>query len=718
MPQRTIADIQKTIARTTQDYDSIGNRAIGYNAYMANYNRSFPNTDANTSVRSEFTRNDYYYYRPSEAIPNDQQEELIFMSMQAYNRVGIVRNVIDLMSDFACQGIKLVHPTKGIEKFYQKWFKKVQGEERSERFLNMLYRTGNVIVRRMDGKLPSVSADEWKKAYGEEVDFDKIDGKRNIIPARYVFYNPLTVEPIGGELSAFLGKPLFGLKLTPTLKTMLDKYDRMSLTGDLGDIVRSIPQELRTAIKQGLRYLPLDQEKLSVYYYKKDDWLIWANPMIASVLDDLVQLDKMKLADSAALDGAISNVRLWNLGVLDTTNLANSIMPSRAGIQKLRAILSRNVGGGVRELVWGPELSFKESNTQVHQFLGPEKYVATLTSIYVGLGIPPVLTGTSSDGGFTNNYLSIKTLVERLQYGRARLIEFWTEQIERVQKAMGFRFPAQISFDQLVLSDEAAEKALLIQLIDRDLISAETLQGKFDLLADIEKIRIKRERKEHGDTMPEKAGQFHNPDKKHEMNKQLLQRGDVTPSEMGVELKPRKDGEQSPNEKMADLQMKIAKEKVAQQKFSPAKPNGRPKNSKDGGKRKKKRVLPKTKGFIDTYMWASKAQAQISDTLTKVMLGVWDKKNLRQLSTAEAEDLEQLKFATLCNIKPFTEINEDMVYNTLHKQFSDITVAQDAYSVLLSRYIKKEDKLPILDESRQLQVYAYAIVNSKDEDNE
>lgn len=75
----------------------------------------------------------------------------------------------------------------------------------------------------------------------------------------------------------------------------------------------------------------------------------------------------MKLADMSALDGAISNIRLWKLGDLD-----NKILPTKTSINKLRNILASNVGGGTMDLVWGPELDFKESATEVHKFLGAE----------------------------------------------------------------------------------------------------------------------------------------------------------------------------------------------------------------------------------------------------------------------------------------------------------------------------------------------------------
>ena len=60
-------------------------------------------------------------------------------------------------------------------------------------------------------------------------------------------------------------------------------------------------------------------------YYKKDDWMLWSNPMIYAILDDIMMLEKMKLADIAALDGAISNIRLWKLGSLE-----EKILPTKA----------------------------------------------------------------------------------------------------------------------------------------------------------------------------------------------------------------------------------------------------------------------------------------------------------------------------------------------------------------------------------------------------
>ena len=181
--------------------------------------------------------------------------------------------------------------------------------------------------------------------------------------------------------------------------------------------------------------------------------------MTFAILEDLMMLRKMKLADLAALDGAVSHIRLWKLGSLD-----HRILPTEAAIARLADMLMNNVGGGSIDLIWGPELTLSETSTDISKFLGEEKYRPILNNIFAGLGIPPGLTGLPANQGFGNNFVSLQTLVERLQYGRDILSRFWANEARIVQQAMGFRIPAQIVFDQQTLTDEASLQRLLIDL--------------------------------------------------------------------------------------------------------------------------------------------------------------------------------------------------------------------------------------------------------------
>jgi hypothetical protein len=196
----------------------------------------------------------------------------------------------------------------------------------------------------------------------------------------------------------------------------------------------------------------------------------------------------MHLADASALDGVISNVRLWRVGYIDQTNVLNSIIPSPEHLETVSNMIKQNVAGGVLDIVWGPDIDFKESSSSAHHFLFADKYAQIMSEIYDGYGVNPSLAGGvgGKESGMTNNAISMKVLVERLSYIRNKLMSFWSEQARVIQKAMGFTSPAILSFDDAIFSDEISYKKLILELYDRDIISIEGLREEFNLINPIE----------------------------------------------------------------------------------------------------------------------------------------------------------------------------------------------------------------------------------------
>ena len=451
----------------------------------------YEDISTNISVRNEFSRSDYDSFRTSEARPI-KDKQIMSACNAAYKKVGIVRNVIDLMADFGSQGVNLIHENKRIQRFSQKWFTHmVDGENVTERFLNYLYRIGTVVTQRQMCKI-SMSEERMLAMASNKKDLilepthemkKSLKPKKRVVPCGYSFLNPLTLEVAGGELSQFAGEHAFGLKITGSLRTKITS-PKNELEKSLVD---KLPKEIVNAVKTGVNILPLDNSKLCHHSYKKDDWDVWASPMLECVLDDLMLLEKMKLADLAALDGAISQIRIWKLG-----DLEKGILPTDAAIQKLADILLSNPGGGAFDLIWGPELSFEEVTTNVHNFLGGGKYEPILDSIHSGLGVPATLTGSSRAGGATNNLVSLQTLVQRLQYGRQQVEKFWQKELDILTQAMGWTKSPSIQFDNMILKDEAAEKSLLIQLFDRNLLSEEMIVEMFGAIPEIENSRKRK----------------------------------------------------------------------------------------------------------------------------------------------------------------------------------------------------------------------------------
>lgn len=666
------------------------------------YGFNYSNLDTNVSGRPGLTRSDYDYFRPDEAVPK-RIKLIIRRADEIYQKVGLVKNVIDLMGDFAAQGIRLVHRNKRIERFYRKWFQKINGKDRSERFLNNLYKTGNVVINRQTGKISLKVVDKLYQAMGASdfqiTDLDDLKIEKKEIPWRYTFIDPTYVEVVAGSLSSFVSDKRYELQLPTTLRKIINTPKSEAENS----IIDNLPSEIIEAAKNKKNY-PLNPEKTLVFHYKKDDWQAWAYPMIYAIMDDITVIEKLKLADMAALDGAISNIRIFKLGSLE-----HKIAPTRAAASKLSNILEANVGGGTMDLVWGPDIELIESKTAVHQFLGEGKYIPHMNAVYAGLGIPPTLTGTFGAAGTTNNFISLKTLTQRLQYGRDVLQKFWENEIALVQKAMGFKYPAKIEFDRMDLSNEDAEKALLVQLADRNLISDELLQTRFGIDPDMEKSRLNRESRERKtDRMVNKAGPWFDPQFENSLKKISLQLGIATPSQVGLTLEKKKAGEKTAIEmKLPSSPTKLAND--SQQSLPKEAGDGRPKMSKDTQKRKDKTFSPQTGASL--AIWALSAQDEISEYLNPIFLEFVNKSNLRQLTTAEYEELESLKTKVLFATSPYENITNDKIQYYLNNiNNPTISQANHNYKIWLKTISREIDSQISTDQIKQAKSYFYSMV--------
>jgi len=670
-----------------------------YHSQAATYYR---NIEPNTSVRTGFNRESYERFRMGEAMPW-RDHDIILSCMSAYHKTGIVRNIIDLMGDFACQGITLVHTDPKIQNFYRNWFKKVNGPERSERFLNLFYRCGNVIVRRGTATL-NVGDKRKMRARADVVtnleDVNQIDvPKEYVVPWTYTFFNPLNVEMLGGELAAFVGARLMGLKIPPALCNLINRPKP-----EFKYLIDKLPKDIIEAVKAPTKMVILPPDRTFVYFYKKDDWEIWAKPMVFSVLEDLILYEKMKLADLTALDGVISNVRIWKLG-----DLEHKLMPTYAAIDKLSGILANNVGGGTIDIIWGPELSFEQHIPDVSKVLGSEKYVSVLNAIKDGLGIPSTLTGGKDS--LNAAFFGLKTLIERLEYGRKALNTFWEQEVKEVQRIMGFKDPPTIQYSQMSFSDEAAEKALLIQLADRNLLSWETLTDRFGEDPVIEEARLineKKMRKQGG--LPNKGGPFDSPLMDEENEQRLkeiaLQNGLVNPSEVGLKLDENTEGPRP-----VELEQKGTTDKPV----APSGKNGRPKFKKDT-KPRDKRTHKKdiSKAALDTFVWTRDTQELVSAAITPKYLEMVEKRNVRSLTEKEFADLELVKFNVLSNLEPYIRPTETDIFTAVAKP------AQPEITKLLEEvYLDFKDNKgqePTADENRTLMALALTMYLSGDDD--
>ncbi len=685
-----ISDITELNA-ASEEYGAV------YRSNASLWGQDFSNLTTNVSGRPGMTRHHYEQFRGAERVPTKHKDIMKF-AQQAYEKVGLIRNIVDLMGDFACQGIRVSCTNKRDERFYRNWFVKVNGPERSERFLNNLYRTGNLIIRRQTAKVDLKQRSKFFKANGKpDIKPEKETINKAEIPWTYTFLNPAVVDMVAETLACFAGKKQYCLQLPANFKA---KVNTLTFKKEEAEIYASLPADIKEAIKNGGTYL-LPPDKTLVFHYKKDDWQAWAQPMTYSIFDDIILLEKHKLADSTALDGAISNIRLWKLGHIGTSQ-ENRILPGKGAAAKLRQIIESHVGGGTIDIVWSADIELVESKTEVYKFLGEEKYKPTLAAIYGGIGIPSTLVGTG-EGGTTNNFISLKTLIQRLEYGRGILLEFWTKELEIVQKAMGLE-PAIVEFDYMDLGDPSTQNNLLIALSDRGLMSDELLQHKFKHNPTLEDARIKRENEEReSNVRAPKAGPFFEGEMDKKYKHTALQKGYLKPQDVGVNLK---EVAENVRDKTKPKPLTPAKKGVSGQ--------GRPKGAKDSTKRKTKRFAPKTKASLE--LWASTAQEKIAEVLNPILLESFAKKNMRSLTDKEGQIAEKIKFGVLFSMEPFAELTKENIGTAFMEAE---TLPEDIYTAYNTLYVETQTDMGrnlTSDEVRRIQTYLFREIYDESDD--
>ena len=257
------------------------------------------------------------------------------------------------------------------------------------------------------------------------------------------------------------------------------------------------------------------------------------------------------------------------------------------------------------------------------------------------------------------------------------------------------------------LSNEDTEKALLVQLADRSLISDELLQTRFGFDPDMEKSRLNRESRERdSNRMVKKSGPWFDPQFENSLKKIALQTGAVSPSQVGLELDKKKNGEKSALEmKTPSVPTGGGSTKISSLPKQPG--EGRPKLSKDTQKRQTKKFSPQTGAKLS--MWASGAQDKISEIINPIILEFFQKKNLRSLSNIESQKLEDIKTNILLSISPFSSIAEDSIKNQLSSaQENNFNVNQ--YYMWLKALQSDLGRELSVDETKQAKASFYSMV--------
>lgn len=649
----------------TQNNKSLGN----FRAIQSSGDKAVAHRGDDIGHRAAFMAGDFYRQRPFEMLPT-RFRDVVFACRMAYTSKGIIRNIIDMMTDFAVEGLKLIHPDKKVEAFLRVWAKKVKLSDAVSEFVRHMLVDGNVVVMRTKAKITDPVKQQWQeKALGERMEKIYVEnrGKKNEIPWQYHFLNVAALYWVGGEANITNSSRGLAFKPAETLiqaiRTPRDIFQQQ--------LVNNLPQKIRDAVQntgnQG-NIIFLDMEDLTVIHNKKDSWEDWGIPFLYSILADIQFKDKLRMAENAALDGMINVIRLWRLG-----DHKEGFMPAEAALDKLEHILTGNTGGGAIDIIWDSLIDMKEFYPPIEKILGPEKYTQVNRDILIGMGVPEVLIG--GDGAkFSNSWIQLKTVIERLGYLRGKVTEWLENEMRVLCEAMDIDMMPLIRFNNGNLEDQNVARKLVLGLLDRNIISVEAVHNVYgeDFLLEME--RIKSEKPILKDSKVNVIGPF-------DPNEPSAKSGTPSAKKPGQSGRPTGDTNigQKPRE-------------------------AKPKNS-----------APKTNTSSASNISSSELSVfafDVIDAIDEYVIPIYMENlnvaNARKLTNEQKEEINHIRLAVLASTTPNDKITEENIFIIAEKiQLANKDIINMAHASILN-FASKNGTSPTLPQRKRLEASTWA----------
>lgn len=423
----------------------------------------------------------------------DEQELIkyrIAACREAYENAGIVSNAIDLMVDFALEGIVINHENKAIQRFMWQWADRVNLGNIAKEILKSYFLDSNTPVLTFRGRITAGEVRRFRtkaglnKSESQKLFVPQDVTKKRIIPYKYAVLDVLKLHIDGGDVFA---SPIFDYTIDRNQARVFSDPKNPSQTSE--DVFNSLKDAIGNdsfdaLTRSGRLRIPAD--RLDMIYYKKDGYRIWANPFIWRTIDNLKFKKLLRDMDISVAESVINTLTIIAIG--DTVK---GFPPTPAMFAKLGSLLKTKSKS--QTLIWNDLIKVIAEYPPVDKILGEEKYKQVDIDIRSSLGIAEVILSGTGKGNFSNSFISVKTLIERLETARQTLLAWLTKQMKIVATAMDFAKSAVIQFNHMSLTDEEAEKRLLLDLADRGMISYRNIIERFGENFDIEVQRMKEE---------------------------------------------------------------------------------------------------------------------------------------------------------------------------------------------------------------------------------
>lgn len=444
-------------------------------SYSRNHNSTTTKSRGVSSAAGSLEMQDKYLNIRSGNLPFETQGDLwevrdaIELCQKAYANVAIVRNAIDIMSEFSNAEIYLEGGSAKAKEFFAKWLKFIKIWAIKDQYFREFFRSGNVFFYKTKGEFDIASFTELVKSYaaenGTQVEADKIVSTLNPankkIPVKYTLLNPFWVT----------ARRTNGWHDTCYMRVM-SEYELERLRDPKTDsdkvIFKSLDQTIQDAIKRGAWSavgvtVKIDPADLIFSFYKKQDYEPFAIPFVYPVLDDIdfkLEMKKIDKAISRTIENVILLITMGNEPTKGGINAKN--------LQAMQSLLANPSSG--RILVADYTTKGEWLIPDMNKVLGYEKYKIVNEDIKEGL--QNILIGSDK---FGNTQVKAQVFFERLKESRNAFInDFLQPELQSIFTTLGFKGKCPIAkFEEVSIKDETQFNRVVTRLMELGVLPPE-----------------------------------------------------------------------------------------------------------------------------------------------------------------------------------------------------------------------------------------------------
>jgi hypothetical protein len=389
--------------------------------------------------------------------------DAVVLCQKCYYNFSLFRNIIDIMTEFSVSPLVYKGGSKQSRNFFEAFWNKMNIWDFQDKFFREYYRSGNVFTLRYDGKVQpedvkkitqvfaADSVPDWGTKIGE------YNVEKMVLPSRYIILNPADIQMMSSLNFAYglYFKVLTDFELAQ-LRNPKNKEDQA--------IFESLPEEAKNQIKKGSRAvaIPLDPNKISMVFYKRQDYEPFAVPMGYPVLEDINFKAEMRKIDMAIARTMQQMVLLVTAGTEPDKGGVNA-----KNIEALRKLFENQSVGRVLIADYTTKAEFVIP--AIADLLDPKKYQTINEDINVGLN-----NVFASDNKFANQQQKVEIFISRLEQGRqAFLNSFLIPEMKRIAQSVGFKNYPTPEFEDIDLKDDATMNKIYARLVEIGVLTAE-----------------------------------------------------------------------------------------------------------------------------------------------------------------------------------------------------------------------------------------------------